>query len=172
MEDIKIMNLADVPEYTEEVSCWLWQEWGKAAGYTRDELLYRTKHCMQKESVPQTFIAFYKTRPAGVVSLWMNDLKTRQDLYPWLATLYVKPEYRCLKIGQALQKHCISRAALTTEYPYLYLITEHDGYYEKTGWEFIEKVPTGTGEIEKIYRCDLRKARYVKPDVSDAKPLK
>ena len=29
-EEIKILNLADVQEYMEEVSRWLWLEWAKA----------------------------------------------------------------------------------------------------------------------------------------------
>lgn len=157
MDNIKIINLKSVPEHVEEVSYWLWEEWGEAAGYSLDELVYRTQHCMQEEGVPQTLVALHEGQPAGVVSLWMNDLKTRQDLYPWMATLYVKPEYRNLKIGQALQLASIEAARNSTGFPYLYLITELDGYYEKTGWEFTETVPTGTGSTEKVYRYDLRK---------------
>ena len=112
---------------------------------------------MLAEGVPQTYIALYDEQPAGVVSLWMNDLKTRQDLYPWMATLFVKPEYRNLKIGQLLQYASIEATKETTDYPYLYLVTEHHNYYEKTGWEFVETVPTGTGTSENVYRYDLRK---------------
>ncbi len=157
MEKIELINLAKAPEHVEEVSYWLWEEWGEEMGYSLDELVYRTRHCMKAEGVPQTIIALYDGQPAGVVSLWMNDLKTRQDLYPWMATLYVKPEYRCLKVGQKLQLASIEAAKATTDYPYLYLITELDGYYEKTGWTFIGDVPTGSGSFEKLYRCDLRK---------------
>lgn len=158
MEDkLKILNLADAPEYVDEVSYWLWEEWGEAGGYSLDELIYRTKHCMAKTGVPQTLIALYDGQPAGVVSLWMNDLKTRQDIYPWMATLYVKNEYRNLKIGQKLQIASIEAAKNTTDYPYLYLITEHDNYYEKTGWEFVENMPVGSGgALEKVYRYPLR----------------
>lgn len=155
-QKIKIMNLADAPEYIDEVSYWLWEEWGEAGGYTLDELIYRTRHCLGRGGVPQMLIAKYGDEPAGVVSLWMNDLKTRQDLYPWLATLYVKNEYRNLKIGQALQLACIETVRDTTDYPYLYLITEHEHYYEKTGWEFVEMVPTGTGHTERVYLYNLR----------------
>lgn len=156
MDNIRVLNLINAPEHVEEVSYWLWEEWGEAAGYSLDELVYRTRHCMEAEGVPQTLIALYEDQPVGVVSLWMNDLKTRQDLYPWMATLYVKPEYRNLKIGQKLQLASIEAARDTTDYPYLYLITEHDDYYEKTGWDFVETVPTGTGSFEKVYRYDLR----------------
>ena len=38
----------------------------------------------------------------------------------------------------------------------LYLITELDNYYEKTGWEFVGDAPVGHGETEKIYRYPLK----------------
>lgn len=92
--ETKIVNLADAPEFLEEVSRWLWLEWAKADGYTLEEIIYRTKYASQKDTVPQTLVAVRDGKPVGVVSLWLNDLKTRQDLSPWMATLYVKDEYR------------------------------------------------------------------------------
>ena len=42
-------------------------------------------------------------------------------------------------------------------YNYLYLITEHNNYYEKTGWEYIEDAPLDNGKYERIYRYDLKR---------------
>lgn len=41
-------------------------------------------------------------------------------------------------------------------YNSLYLITEHENYYEKTGWEFLENAPLGDGRYEKIYKYNLK----------------
>ena len=46
----------------------------------------------------------------GVVSIWRNDLTARQDLYLWMATLFVRNEYRNKGIGKALQKKAIEEA--------------------------------------------------------------
>lgn len=62
----------------------------------------------------------------------MNDLCARQDLFPWMATLYVKENFRSMGIGKLLQKKCIEKAK-KMNYKNLYLITEHENYYEKTG---------------------------------------
>lgn len=152
---ITIVNLADVPEYMEEVARWLWLEWAKGDGYTLEEIVYRTRYASQRNTIPQTLIALKDGKPAGVVSLWHNDLKTRQDLTPWMATLYVKEEYRNLHIGQRLQAASIEAVRALGRYPRLYLITKLDNYYEKIGWKFVEKAPEGGGVMEKIYQYDL-----------------
>ena len=154
-EEIRILNLADVPEYMEEVSHWLWLEWARADGYALEDIVYRTKYASQRDTVPQMLVAIMGDRPVGVVSLWLNDAKTRQDLTPWMATLYVKDEYRNLHIGQRLQTASIEAVRALKRYPCLYLITKLDNYYEKMGWQFVEKAPEGGGVMEKIYRYDF-----------------
>ena len=154
-KEIKIYNLADVPQYMEEVSRWLWLQWAKADGYSLEEIVYRTRHASQRDRVPQMLVAVLGDRPVGVVSLWLNDAKTRQDLTPWMATLYVKEEYRNLHIGQRLQKASIEAVRALRSYPCLYLITKLDDYYEKMGWSFVERIPVGEGATEKVYRYDL-----------------
>ena len=153
---ITIVNLADVPEYMEEVARWLWLEWAKGDGYTLEEIVYRTRYASQRNTIPQTLLALKDGKPAGVVSLWHNDLKTRQDLTPWMATLYVTPQRRNLHIGQALQRASIHAVERLGRYDWLYLITELDDYYEKIGWEFVDHVPVGHGHTEKVYRYPLR----------------
>lgn len=154
-EEVKILNLADGTEYMETVSRWLWLEWAKADGYTQEEIVYRTRYASQRDTIPQMLVAVYQDKPVGVVSLWLNDLKTRQDLSPWMATLYVEPEYRNLRIGQKLQIASIEAVRALRRYDCLYLITKLNGYYEKLGWKFVEDAPAGGGAFEHIYRYDL-----------------
>ena len=42
-------------------------------------------------------------------------------------------------------------------YKNIYLITERENYYERTGWKFIEKAPLENGNYTKIYKYDLMK---------------
>ena len=154
-EEVRILNLADGPQYMEEVSRWLWLQWAKADGYSLEEIVYRTRYASQRDTVPQMLVAVLEDKPVGVVSLWLNDAKTRQDLTPWMATLYVKEEYRGLHIGQKLQAASIEAVRALKRYPCLYLITKLDDYYEKMGWKFVEHIPVGEGATEKVYRYDL-----------------
>ena len=38
MGEFEIVNLADRPEYMEEVSRWLWEQWARDAGYSLEEI--------------------------------------------------------------------------------------------------------------------------------------
>lgn len=81
-EEIIIQNLADVPEWVQEVSRCQYMEWGVEEGDTLDGVIYRTKHAMSKTDIAQTFVATYQNQFLGTVALWRNDLCARQDLYP------------------------------------------------------------------------------------------
>lgn len=153
-DKIEIINLIEEQEYLEEVSEWIWKEWDKQHGSKLENVVYRSKHSINKESIPQMYIAKYKEEVVGVVAIWLNDLKARQDLFPWMATLYVKEEFRNMGIGKKLQKKCIEETK-KLNYKNLYLITEHENYYEKMGWEFLENAPIGDGCYEKIYKYKL-----------------
>ena len=45
-----------------------------------------------------------------MVSLKENDLWSRKDLNPWMASLYVVPEYRGKGIGSSLVTHAAETA--------------------------------------------------------------
>ncbi len=153
-EEIKIVNLKDNLKYLEEVSEWIWKEWSKCHGASLDDIIYRSKHSIMENKIPMMYIALYKDEVVGVVSLWNNDLTARQDLTPWMATLYIKEQYRKQGIGTLLQKKSIEVARFL-KYEYLYLITDHVGYYEKMGWEFLELAPLGDGRMTHIYKYKL-----------------
>lgn len=87
--------------------------------------------------------------------MWRGDLLSRQDLFPWLSALAVKKEFRNQNIGQELQKFLISYAK-GKGYKELYLYTDLDNYYEKTGWTHFDNGVEFTGGIVKLYKQDLR----------------
>ena len=150
---IKIVNLAEDIRFLEEISAWHWSEWDKSCGITLEEVIYRNRHSLYSGRIPQTFIAKLNDEVVGTVSLWNNDLKCRQDLTPWLAALYIKKEYRGKGLGTLLQKKCID-AARGLGYEKLYLITEHENYYERTGWKLLELAPVNEPGV-RIYEYDL-----------------
>lgn len=154
IDKIEISNLIDEQEYLEEVSEWIWKEWSKGHGAELEDIIYRSKHSINRDIIPQMYIAKYKNKVVGVVSIWLNDLTTRQDLFPWMATLYVKEEFRNMGIGKMLQQKCIEEAR-KMNYKNLYLITEHENYYERTGWVFLENAPIGDGRHERIYKYEI-----------------
>ncbi|WP_248912538.1 GNAT family N-acetyltransferase [Paenibacillus macquariensis] len=153
MMGIQIVNLADRMEYYETVCQWIWKQWGSDKPI--ENVKYAVLHNSQTDRVPMTFVALEGDEPVGTVSFWMNDLSCRQDLSPWLACLYVSEEHRGKGIPRELQ-HRVIEEAKKLGYNELYLITTHDDYYERSGWDFIERAPKSNGDFTKIYRKDLR----------------
>jgi len=146
---ISIKDLAQHKQYVPLVSKWAWQEWSRKENTSLKEVIYRTRYCLTK-TCPRTFIAFYNGCPAGTAALWPTDYRMRFDLGPWLANLYIAPRYRRRGLGQALQA-VVLKAAQEAGFKKIYLITELKGYYEKTGWRFIETGPYKRTETIRIY---------------------
>jgi len=151
---VTITNLADDIKYLEEASEWIWEEWLKDAGFSLEDACYMSRHSICKDRIPQMYIAKLVDELIGVAAIWTNDLKARQDLSPWLANLYVKREYRNKGVGTMLQNRCI-QATREFRFERLYLITDHEGYYEKTGWKFMETAPYRLGHYTRIYELML-----------------
>ena len=155
MKELQIVNLADHPQYADEFSRLTWEWWGKKEGRPIEEIQYRTKHSLGKNDIPQVIIALLEKELAGFVSLWDNDFSNRQDLRPWLASLYVKEEHRGKGIGTALQKRAIE---LVKQFGYkkLYLRTDEENYYERTGWKLKELAPL-KGKTTRVYEYEVPK---------------
>jgi len=100
---------------------------------------------------PQWYALEDAGRVIGCAGLIANDFISRQDLWPWLCALYVDPDARGRGCGRLL----IDRAredAHRAGFPYVYLCTDHIGYYEKYGFEYIGRGYHPWGEESRICR--------------------
>ncbi|WP_430109517.1 GNAT family N-acetyltransferase [Paenibacillus sp. B1-33] len=149
---LQIINLSERMDLLEQVSQWLWKQWASEKPY--EAIKYAVEHHVYVDRVPMTFVALLCGQPVGTVSLWMNDLKCRQDLYPWMASLYVTEAARGQGVGAELQNHAIKEAK-RLGFDNLFLITDFIGFYEKQGWVFEELAPLLDGGYKRIYRKDL-----------------
>ena len=84
---------------------------------------------------------------AGVID---NDFHERKDLAPNICALYVEPEFRCHGIaGCLLEKICGDMKQDSIEA--MYLVTDHTGFYERYGWEFMGMVKSEDGGDLRMY---------------------
>jgi GNAT superfamily N-acetyltransferase len=147
MEIIELRNRDELFEKAIQV---FWQEWGSEDNYRfyEDCIIHSTSG-----KLPKFYVAIEKGQIIGTYALLRNDINSRQDLYPWLACLYVKEEYRGKEIGSKLLQHGLEEAA-RKGYKTLYLNSDLVGYYEKYGWRNIGvSYGLGGGDI-KIYEKD------------------
>jgi N-acetylglutamate synthase-like GNAT family acetyltransferase len=86
--------------------------------------------------VPSTFIA-KTTELLGSAAIVENDMDTKPELTPWLASVFVAPEYRNQGIGSQLVKHVMQKAK-QAGIKAIYLFTpDQTIFYQKLGWEVI-----------------------------------
>jgi GNAT superfamily N-acetyltransferase len=93
----------------------------------------------QKHTLPLTYIGIIGDECLGTISLVRNDLRARQDLTPWLAALYIRPDARGHGYAQQLIA-TVCETANTLGYHAVYLRTETAAqYYTTLGWQKIDE---------------------------------
>lgn len=130
---IEIVSLAEAPQHAEQLTDWLWRAFGCDA--SRDFFASVIQSSLSGAAFPVTFVAMKQGRALGTVGFWRCDLISRQDLFPWLAALYVDEPARGTGLSEALQSHVIAWAR-ERGYPELWLWSSCDGYYERFGWKY------------------------------------
>jgi GNAT superfamily N-acetyltransferase len=136
----RIEYLADSTEHVSTLARWHHDEWGYLHdGDTAEKRAARMEEHLGKKQIPTTFVALADGKPVGSASLVDYDMEDRDDLTPWLASVYVLPEYRRRGIASALVNRVIEEArALSVET--LYLFTwDQERLYAGLGWSVLER---------------------------------
>jgi predicted N-acetyltransferase YhbS len=96
---------------------------------------------MVPDQIPLTLIATSEKLPVGTATLLMHDVGTEQwpELSPWLAAVYVVPEYRNRGIGAALVNAIVAKAtALGVVALYLHTVGS-ERFYTRLGWRVLRR---------------------------------
>ncbi|MYL72607.1 GNAT family N-acetyltransferase [Halobacillus litoralis] len=126
-----------------------WEQWGSENNFKLYEDCIR-QSLKDEDELPLFYILLDEEEIIGTYALLRNDMNSRQDLCPWFACLYVKPDHRGQKIGEQLLRHA-SEEAGRLGYDTLHLGTDLEGYYEKYGWEQEGKAYDLAGEPIRVY---------------------
>lgn len=141
--EYKIIRLADRPEIKEQAAQWFHEKWQiplEAYLESMEESL------TGKGSVPQWYVAVEDDRIIGGMGVIENDFHDRKDLTPNVCAVYTEEDRRGRGVaGALLNDVCedMKKRGIDT----LYLLTEHDSFYERYGWEFL-CMAQGDGEPE------------------------
>lgn len=146
--DYKIIQLADRPEIKEQAAQWFHEKWQiplEAYLESMEESL------SGKGPVPQWYVAVENNRIIGGMGVIENDFHDRKDLAPNVCAVYTEEDWRGRGVaGALLNAVCedMKQRGIDT----LYLLTDHDSFYERYGWEFLCMVQgDGEPELSRMY---------------------
>ena len=148
-----ILPLYAAPQFARQVTDWLWQAFGGEA-LPREFFASIVQHSQTAEALPLTFIAVEGEQLLGTIGLWRCDLISRQDLFPWLAALYVDESARGQGLARKLQQHVIE-SAREMGFSELHLYSACRDFYERFGWRYIGEGLDYPATAVSLYRYDL-----------------
>jgi GNAT superfamily N-acetyltransferase len=133
--------LADDSRHFDLFARWLYAQWSVPRGETLEHRRRSLFGQMNLDRLPIALIAYWQGRPAGIVSLRPDDLRSRPELFPWLSALYVDPDRRGHGIGRALVRATLDLAAWLG-YPRVFLFTtDRQSLYAEIGWQRLPSLP-------------------------------
>ena len=139
---VTIDYLAHHQALAAELARWSWNEWRvfyTERGRTFDDALSSYHERAQLDSLPLALVAFADGKLVGTASLKAEDLATRPEITPWLASVFVVPKWRQRGVASLLTRRVVEEAR-RLNLPTLFLWTSSaEGLYLKLGWRALER---------------------------------
>lgn len=141
---MQISDLRQYPGYADTVADRGWNAWWTESGVPIEDYRAHLDPMLEGHGVPSAFVAHENDRYIGSVLIIDNDLDERPNYSPWIAALWVEPEFR--RQGVAAQLMARSReylAKLGHDTCYLCATAEKRPYYLKQGFTLLEEDVAG-----------------------------
>ena len=140
---MRIVPLASRLDLADTLARWHHGEWHHLyADWTFERCLAELRAQVDADRLPTTLLALEGETLLGSVSLVLDDLPGREELSPWLASLYVPLEHRSRGVGGKLVEAAVTEAH-RLGVTQLYLFTpRHESYYAARGWSVLERTST------------------------------
>ena len=137
------LNLAQCPALAARAAAWFHEKWGVPPEAYRESMAAALEGT---GPVPQWYLAVEDGRIIGGMGVIENDFHDRKDLEPNVCAVYTEPDFRGRGVAGAMLRFvCADMSARGVDT--LYLLTDHDSFYERYGWRFL-CMAQGDGEAE------------------------
>ena len=141
------ITLREKSKLKENAAQWFHSKWGvpmeayleSMEAYLNYETEYGWYLCLEGENI---------IAGMGVIE---NDFHDRKDLTPNVCAVFTEEAYRCQGIAGRLLNMVVADMKAKDISP-IYLVTDHTGFYERYGWEFLCMVQgDGEPELSRMY---------------------
>ena len=146
MDTYQYITLLERPEIKESAAMWFHEKWG----VPKEAYL----ECMEDYLSGNTECGWYLCldgeKIIGGLGVIRNDFHERKDLFPNVCAVYTEEEYRRKGIAGRLLDLAVEDMRAKGITP-IYLVTDHIGFYERYGWEFLCMVQGSDPEPSRMY---------------------
>ena len=149
---MRIISVRENPDIKDEAIAYFQRSWQDVRPVIYENCISHS--ITAKNSLPQWYLLEKESEIIGCAGLITNDFISRADLYPWICAIFIEEEHR----GNAYGSLLIDKAKIDTKkagFEYVYLSTEHVGFYEKYGFRYIGQGYHPWGEESRIYELKL-----------------
>jgi len=137
---IGLKQLSECPEHLETVGCWIYEQWWSKRGASHEDVFNWLWTHAKLDTVPYTVIALADGEPVGSCCVIENDCIHRPQYAPWVAAVYVRPDFRRRGIASMILNEAASIAARARiEGLYIDCLAVTASVYEKNGWAIYER---------------------------------
>lgn len=127
-------------------------EW--KAGQHLYELLQKDQFKTQYGQKAKLYFYQEEDQLLGFGALVEQDYLDRPNLTPWIALIYVDPKARGKRLSQKIV-HFLEEQAFQLGYNQVYLVSQHQGLYEKYGYDLMEVVLDSIHDKDYLYQKQL-----------------
>lgn len=146
MKNFQYITLREKPEIKNEAAQWFHEKWGVPAeaylecmdSYLNGDTEYGWYLCLDGDKI------------VGGLGVIENDFHERKDLAPNVCAVYTESDYRKQGIAGKLLNMAVEDMRSKGITP-IYLVTDHTGFYERYGWEFLCMVKGSDPEPTRMY---------------------
>ena len=145
--ELQYKTLREIPEMKDAAALWFHEKWG----VPKEAYLECMDAYLSGETEYGWYVCMDGDKFVGGLGVIENDFHDRKDLAPNVCAVYTDEEYRNRGIAGKLLDMVVEDQRAHGISP-VYLVTDHNGFYERYGWEFL-CMAQGDGEPEptKVY---------------------
>lgn len=132
MGEYSFVTLRDKPELKNAAADWFHNKWGVPS----EAYLACMNDYLNRKTEYGWYLCMDGDRIIAGMGVIENDFHDRKDLKPNVCAVYTEEEYRGKGIAGKLLSMTVEDLRSKGITP-IYLVSDHIGFYEKYGWEFL-----------------------------------
>ena len=146
MYTFQYITLRERPELKNKAAQWFHEKWGVPA----EAYLECMEDYLSGNTENGWYLCLDGEKIVGGMGVIENDFHERKDLSPNVCAVYTESDHRKQGIAGKLLDMTVEDMRSKGVTP-LYLVTDHTGFYERYGWEFLCMVQGSDPEPTRMY---------------------